>query len=134
MAMFDAILHFLKYAATYPNAAIQYHPSDMRLVHWSDASYLSESNARSRAGELHYLTNHGTPTDVPPKGAIDVISTIIPTVVASAGEAELAGLFLNAQQGTASCTTLADLGYVQPPTPNVTDNTTAKELQTYLSF
>ena len=126
MATYNAVLHFLQYAATYPNAAIRYHPSDMCLILWSDASYLSESNARSRVGGVHYLSNHGNPTDVPPNGAIDVISTIIPTVVSSAGEAELAGHFLNGQHGMATRTTLADLGYVQLATPIITDNTTAK--------
>jgi len=126
MATYDAILHFLQYAATYPDASIQYHPSGMRLILWSDASYLSESNARSRAGGLHYLSDPGLPDIVPINGAIDIISTIIPTVVSSVAEAELASLFLNAQQAMATCTTLSDLGYTQTATPIITDNTTAK--------
>ena len=125
-ALYNAVLHFLQYAATYPDAAIQYHPSDMRIVIWSDASYLSESNARSRAGGLHYLTSNGRPDTAPINGAVDVVSTIIPTVVSSAAEAELAGLFINAQLGEASRTTLSDLGYPQTGTPIITDNTTAK--------
>ena len=51
-----AVMYFLQYAATYPDAALTYYPSDMRFVVWSDASYLSESNARSRVGGLHYLS------------------------------------------------------------------------------
>jgi hypothetical protein len=125
-ATHDAVLHFLQYASNYPNAAITYRPSDMRIVIWSDASYLSESNARSRAGGLHYLTNHGDPVTAPVNGVVDVINTMIPTVVSSAAEAELAGLFLNGQLGAASLTTLRDLGYPQSSTPIITDNTTAK--------
>ena len=40
----------LDYAATRPNTIITYHASDMVLSAHSDASYLSESKARSRAG------------------------------------------------------------------------------------
>ena len=98
----------------------------MRIVIWSDASYLSESNARSRAGGIHYLTNVGNLVHAPVNGAVDVISSIIPTVVSSAAEAELAGLFINAQLASASLTTLRDLGYPQSAAPIITDNTTAK--------
>lgn len=126
IATYNAILHFLQYAATYPDAVIRYNPSDMRLILWSDGSYLSEPKARSRAGGVHYLTSTGQPDEAPINGAIDILSTIIPTVVASATEAELASLFLNAQLGMASRATLSDLGYVQDATPIITDSTTAK--------
>ena len=97
----------------------------MRLVIWSDASYLSESNARSRAGGFHYLSSHGDPTAVSPNGALEAISAIIPTVVSAASEAETAALFLNGQAGVPSRLTLADLGYPQSATPIISDNTTA---------
>jgi hypothetical protein len=122
---YDAILHFLQYAATYPNASIRYRPSNMRLIIHSDASYLSESNARSRAGGIHYLSSNGDPTMAPRNGAIDVISSIIPTVVSAASEAETAGLFINGQASVAARNALADLGYPQNATPMITDNTTA---------
>ena len=41
---------FLDYAATHPNAIIMYRISNMILAANSDASYLSESKARSRDG------------------------------------------------------------------------------------
>jgi hypothetical protein len=44
--------------------------------------------------------------------------------VSSASEAEYAALFLNAQTGTGIRNTLADLGYPQPATPMICDNTT----------
>ena len=44
------ITHFLDYAASNPDAKIKYIKSDMHLWAHSDASYLSESKARSRAG------------------------------------------------------------------------------------
>ena len=115
----------MQYAATYPDAALTYTVSDMCLVLWSDSSYLSESDSRSRAGGIHYLTKNGDPIAAPPNGAIDAISTIIPTVVAAASEAEYAGLFINGQAAVSTRHTLEDLGYPQSATPIITDNTTA---------
>ena len=125
ISTYEAILHFLQYAASYPNAAIRYRPSSMRLIIHSDASYLSESNARSRAGGIHSLSSNGDPPQAPRNGAIDVVSSIIPTVVSAASEAEIAGLFINGQAAVAARNTLADLGYPQTATPMITDNTTA---------
>ena len=61
----------------------------------------------------------------PLNGAIDAISVIIPAVVSSAAEAELAALYLNAQTDVATRNTIADLGYPQVKTPLLSDNTTA---------
>ena len=43
----DATIQLLDYAATNPNAAIQYHMSNMILYAHSNASYLSEPKVRS---------------------------------------------------------------------------------------
>ena len=51
------VKQFLDYAATHPDAIITYHASDMVLAGHSDVSYLSESNARSRAGGHFFLSN-----------------------------------------------------------------------------
>ena len=125
VSLYADVQHFLQYAATYPDAEVTYYPSDMRLIIWSDASYLSESKARSRAGGLHYLSSAGDPATAPINGAIDVISVILPTVVSAASEAEYAGLFHNGQAAVSTINTLADLGYPQSATPIITDNTTA---------
>ncbi len=122
-ALHTDVLHFLGYAACYPDAAITYHVSDMQLTIHSDASYLSESNSRSRAGGIHYLTRRDNPSQA--NGAIDIISCVIPAVVAAASEAEYAALFLNGQTGVGLRSTLADLGYPQAATPIIADNTTA---------
>jgi len=124
-SLLSDVQHFLQYAATYPEAEVTYCASDMRLVLWSDASYLSESSSRSRAGGYHYLTDKGDPATAPVNGAIDAISTIIPTVVSATSEAEYAGLFLNGQAAISTRHTLEDLGYPQAATPIITDNTTA---------
>ena len=117
--------HFLQYAATWPSAQLVFVPSDMRLAIWSDASYLSETDSRSRAGGHHSMTSRGDFTKAPLNGAVDAISTILPTVVSAASEAEVGALFLNAQAAASTRATLLDLGYPQAATPIITDNTTA---------
>lgn len=71
--------HFLDYVDTHPNAKIKYITSAMQLWAESDASYLCESCARSKAGGIMYLSNQ---TQVPllpnsppptPNGHIQVI-------------------------------------------------------------
>jgi hypothetical protein len=125
----EQVQHFLGYAATFPDAVTIVKPSGMRLVVHSDASYLSETKARSRAGGVCYLTSAdddlmGHSCSSP----VDSMSSIIPTVVAAASEAEYAALFMNGQNAIAIGNTLADLGYPQDPILVVTDNTTAESL------
>ena len=47
---------FLNYMSTNLNATLQYHASGMVLHYHSNASYLSEPKARSRAGDFFYLS------------------------------------------------------------------------------
>jgi hypothetical protein len=51
-ATLDAIVHFLNYAASHPDAVIFYHASNMILHNHSDGSYLSEPKARSQVKVL----------------------------------------------------------------------------------
>ena len=53
------------------------------------------------------------------------VATIIRAVMASAAEAELGALFINAQKAVPIRQTLEELGHKQPPTPVQTDNSTA---------
>jgi hypothetical protein len=90
---------FLDYMWTHIDAIIRYRASDMILDVHSDASYLSASKARSRAGGYFFLGS--LPRDGDPiklNGAIHVTCTILKLVAASAAEAELGALFLNAQE------------------------------------
>jgi hypothetical protein len=122
-AVLKETMHLLHYAATWPDAVIVYHASGMQLALHSDASYLSETKARSRAGGIHFLTDLNKIND--PRainGAIDCISTIIPSVVSSAFEAEYAAMYLNATTSEGIRNILADLGYPQGPTPIISDN------------
>ena len=91
----------------------------------SDASYLSAPKACSRAGgyfSLGSLPCNGDPIKL--NGAIHVTCTLLKLVAASAAEAELGALFLNAQEAKVFRLVLAKLGYPQPPTPIHIDNTT----------
>ena len=120
------VRQFLDYAASQEEAIITYSASDMVLAIHSDASYLSERNARSRAGGHHYLSNDSP--SPPNNGAILNISQIIKNVMSSAAEAELGALFINAKTAVPTRMTLCELGHPQPRTPMQTDNSTAHGL------
>jgi hypothetical protein len=98
-------------------------PATCVLHGFSDASYLSRSHARSVAGAYLFLGNFNKTTQI--NGPIHVFSTIIPCIVASAGEAEYAALFALGQQAAALRTILCDMGHPQQPTILLCDNTTA---------
>ena len=51
--------------------------------------------------------------------------SILKLVAASAAEAELGALFLDAQEAKVICLILKELGHPQPPTPMHVNNTTA---------
>jgi hypothetical protein len=117
---------FLDYMATHPDAVIRYYASDMVLNVHSDASYLTAANARSRVGGHFFLGS--MPVDGCPirlNGAILTQCTILKCVAASAAEAELGALFLNAIDAKIIRLTLEEMGHPQPPTPIHVDNTTA---------
>ena len=82
----------------------------------------------SKAAGIYYLTDALTPTLTLRKLPFEFISSIIPTVVSTVTEAELAAIFLNGQAGVPSCNTLADLHYPHPATPILIDNTTAADI------
>jgi hypothetical protein len=97
---------------THPDAKIHYHASDMILNIHSNASYLSAPGARSRTGGYFFLGS--LPVDGDPikiNGAIHITCTILKLVAASAAEAKLGALFLNAQEAKVLCLTLDELGH-----------------------
>jgi hypothetical protein len=100
----------------------------------SDASYLSELKARSRAGGIFFLSDLAAdptatpdPNAEPPpnNGAIHMVSSIMQQVLASATEAEFGALFYNAKEAAMLRTTLTEMGHPQPATPMQTDNACA---------
>ena len=114
---------FLDFAATQEPAVLTYRKSDMILAIHSDAGYLNEENARSRAGGLHFLSkNVPFPAN---NGAIHNVAEIIKSVMSSVAEAELGSLYINARKGVEERNILEELDHPQPPTPVQTDNSTA---------
>jgi hypothetical protein len=98
----------------------------MILAIHRDASYLSESKARSQAGD-----HMGGDDEIPiNNGAVLNISQIIKSVMSSAAEAQLGALFINAKPAVSMHTTLEELGHPQTQTPMQTDNSTAHTLLT----
>ena len=101
---------------------MEIYPSDMQLCAQGDASYLSETKARSRAGGILYfgLTPHQSIN-----GTIEYIRGVISTVCSSVFEAEYAALFLTDRAITNACLILHDLGHKQKATNIVCDNSCA---------
>jgi hypothetical protein len=118
-----AIDQLLDYVATYPSDGTTYRASNMILAAHSDASFLSESKSRSRAGASIFLTEN----DPIPRlnGPVLTISQIVKFVMASAAEAELSALFITAREMVPLRNTLIEMGWPQPPSPIQTDNSTA---------
>ena len=121
-ATLDATMYLLNYAHTNPNSEVIYRASDMILRVDSDAAYLVAPEARSRAGGYQYLSDkEGTVFN----GPVLVLAKVIKNVMASATEAELAALFMNAQEAVGIRNCLEAMGFPQPATPMKTDNSTA---------
>ena len=113
----------MDYAASQEEAILTYTKSDMVLAIHSDASYLSKSKARIRAGGSWFMAGH---EEIPANnGAVMNVSQIIKALMSSAAEAELGALFINFKLAVPARKTLEELGHPQPKTPMQTDNSTA---------
>ena len=114
----------LDYAASQEEAVLTYRASDMVLAIHSDAGYLNENKARSRAGRHFFLSSDvQNPQN---NGAILTVTQIIDAVMSSAAEAELGALFINAKEAVHIRRMLTEMGHPQPRTPIQTDNSTAE--------
>ena len=92
----------------------------MKLAAHSDASYLSKSNVRSRAGGHVFLSSESkVPTN---NGAVLTIAHIMKHMVSSVTEAELAALYTVARDAVYIRIILEELVHNQPLTPLQTDN------------
>jgi hypothetical protein len=92
----EQTLQLLDYIATQEEAVLTYSASDMKLAVHSDASYLSEPQARSRAGGHFFLSDEATiPAN---KATVLNIAHIIKHVMTSATKAELAALYIMTQE------------------------------------
>ena len=91
----------------------------------SDASYLSEPRARSRASGHYFLGSKLEPNKpIVLNGAVHTLCQILKFVAASVAEAELRALYLNVKQGRIIRLALEEMGHPQPPTPINCDNLT----------
>jgi hypothetical protein len=121
----DKVIKLLNYCNTHPETKIRYHASDMILHIHSDTSYLSENEAKSRAGGFFYMGNTAKNDNKLTNGAILIVGKVLKNVMSSAAEAEIGAVFINAKERAVLRTTLEELGHKQPPTSVETDNTTA---------
>jgi hypothetical protein len=127
----DHLHRTLNYLAHHPDSSITYHPSNMQLEAHSDASYLSEPKSRSRVACFFTCgtpTYHGIDAPYVINGAITIICAIIQHVVNSVAEAEIAGIYTTALEGTHLRQGLVDLGHPQNSTTIVYDNQVAGSL------
>ena len=116
------IKQLLDYNATHPDAAVTYRSSNMVLAAHSDASYLSETKPRSRAGGYFFMaSNIAVPEN---NGAVHTVAQIIKTIMSFAAEVELGALYINCREAIPARHLLEEMGHCQPPTPMQTDNST----------
>ena len=126
----------LNYLASNTHAEIQYRASGIQLAIYSDASYLSVSQAKSRASGFHFL-GKGPPNLKNPEYFVPTVNGILPVVckimlniMASAAEFKYGTIFVNAQTAVPICTTLTKMGWKQRPTAIQVDNSTAVVITT----
>jgi hypothetical protein len=81
----------------------------------SDASHLSENEAKSRTGGFFYMGNTTRNDENLTNGAILIVSKVLKHVMSSAAEVEIGAVFINAKEGAVLRTTLEELGHEQPP-------------------
>ena len=121
----DSVVHFLNHCTTHPNSVLWCHKSGMILHTHSDASYLTEPQARSRVGGYHYFGNKLGKPDPPNQAPVLPITAVMKNVVSSAAEAEIGGTYKNCKEAVILRNTAADLGHPQTTTPVQVDNSTA---------
>ena len=86
----------MDYTASQEQAILTYEASDMVLAVHSNASYLSEPKARSRAGGHFFMSKD---ISFPPNnGAVINIEQIMKTIMYSASESEIGAMYVNAHE------------------------------------
>jgi hypothetical protein len=118
----SAMEHFLDYCHTNPDAIKLDRACEMILQNHSNAAYLVEPEARSRAGDFFFLGNQDGKLI---NSSISIIAKIIKNIVSLASKAEIAALFINAQAALPLRVALEEMGHRQPATKLITDNSTA---------
>ena len=81
----------------------------MVLAEYSDASYLSKTNAQSQTrGHFSMSNNHPYP---PNNGALLAIAQIIKAVVSSSTDAEIGALYINSREAISTRQSLKKMGH-----------------------
>jgi hypothetical protein len=122
----DQFIQLLDYLSGHSTAKVQFHASDMVLNIHTDALYLSEAKARSRACGIFFMgwmLKNGEPICM--NRVFHLSTTILQFVIASAAEAELGALYQNCQTGIIFRLVFAEMGHPQPKTLVHCDNATA---------
>jgi hypothetical protein len=104
----------------------------MRLAIHSDASYLSETKAHSRAGGQMFMAGNED-ISIYNRVVLNVLQ-IIRAVMSSVAEAGLGTLFINTITAVSMQCTLKEMGHPQTHTPIQTNNSTAHALLTNKSM
>ena len=123
-AVLTAAERLLQYAASEPAVELVFCASMMDLIVHGDASYLSETKARSRGAGVFFLGDRTQPETL--NTLFHCSSTILDVVVAAATEAEYGAAYLNAKQIAPLVNTLEDLGHPQKPNLLFIDNKAAE--------
>jgi hypothetical protein len=89
----DKVIKLLNYCNNHPETKIRYHASDMILHIHSDASYISENEAKSRAGGFFYMDSNTNTDKKLTNGAILIIRKVLKHVMSLAAEAETGAVF-----------------------------------------
>ena len=108
----------------------------MQLAIHSDASYISVSQARSRASGVHFISegppNPNNTEDFVPtvNGILLVVWNIMRNIMASESATECGTIFVNAQKDVPIRTTLTEMVRKQGPPAIQVDNSTAVDIAT----
>eukprot|EP00957_Ditylum_brightwellii_P047489 3606670-Ditylum_brightwellii.AAC.1 len=92
---------------------------------------MSAEQARNHARDHFYLSlASANPTKEPtcpphPNGPIHSVCEVLRNVMSSTAEAEIGALYVNTRKGEELLLTLEEMGHPQPPTPVMTDISTA---------
>jgi hypothetical protein len=89
----------------------------------SDASYLNEEEARSRAGGHHFLSKD---VPFPPSNGLIYNAEIIKGVMSLVAKAELGAMYINARKAVEEQIILGAMGHKQRATPVQVNNSTFK--------
>jgi hypothetical protein len=115
----DKVIKLVNYCNTHPETKIRYHASDMILHIHSDTSYLSENEAKSRAGGFFYMGSDTKTDRKLTNGAILIISKVLKHVMSSAAEAEIGAVFYKRQGRSSPQDNIRRIGAQATPHTNV---------------